>query len=186
MNALSPIIILLAAFVAVYLQSTVSFFRDFTGAQIDLLPTLVVYASLTTGITTVAFLAIFGGLLFDSLSANPLGVSIVPLFVIGYAIHRFHGLLLREEFSAQFAFGALASLLTPLLTLLILLSGNSNPLVGWGTIWQFFVMSLGGGLLTPLCFLILDRINRALNYQPAAQTAFRPDREIKRNRGLKL
>lgn len=183
MNALNPIIILLAAFVAVYFESSFSFFRNLFGAQIDLLPPLMVYASLTSGIVTVSLLAVVGGLLFDSLSANPLGVSVIPLFTIGYAIHRFHGLLLREQLYAQFAFGVAASLLTPLLALLILLSGDRNPLVGWGTVWQLLVMGVSGGLLTPLCFAVMDFLGRALNYQPAPQVAFRPDRQIKRSRG---
>jgi len=183
MNAINPIIILLAAFLAVYFESSFSLFRNLLGAQIDLLPPLMVYASLTTGIFTVALLAVTGGLLFDSLSANPLGVSIVPLFAMGYTIHRFHGLLLREQVYAQFAFGTAASVLTPLLTLLILLSGDSNPLVGWGTVWQLLIIGLTGGLLTPLVFATLDRLSRALNYQPAIQVGFRPDREIKRRRG---
>jgi cell shape-determining protein MreD len=183
MNALNPIIVLLVAFVAIYFQSSFDSFRNFFGAQIDLLPALMVYTSLTLGIISIAMLSIIGGILFDSLSANPLGVSIVPLFIIGFAIHRFHGLLLREQLYAQFAFGAAASLLVPLISLLILLSGDTNPLVGWGTIWQLLVMGITGGLLTPICFWILDRVNRALNYQPATQTSFRPDREIKRGRG---
>ena len=183
MNALNPIIVLLAAFLAIYFQSSFDLFRNVFGAQFDLLPVLMVYTSLTLGITSVGLLALVGGLLFDSLSANPLGISIIPLFIIGFAIHRFHGLLLREQLSAQFAFGIGASLLSPVLTLLILLSGNRNPLVGWGTIWQLLVMAVAGGLATPLCFWILDRIRGALNYQPIAQTTFWPDRQIKRGRG---
>lgn len=183
MNALTPIIVLLAAFIAVYFQSSFDLFRNIFGTQIDLLPALMVYTSLTLGIISVASVSIVGGLLFDSISANPLGVSVVPLFIIGFAMHRFHGLLLREQLYAQFAFGAVASLLMPLLTLLMLLSSDANPLVGWGTIWQLLVMGLGGGLLTPVCFWILDRVNRGLNYQPMTQTSFRSDREIKRGRG---
>jgi cell shape-determining protein MreD len=183
MNALTPIIVLLAAFLAIYFQSSFDLFRNIFGAQIDLLPALMVYTSLTLGIISVALLAIVGGLLFDSLSANPFGVSVVPLFVIGFAMNRFHGLLLREQLYAQFAFGAVASLLVPLFTLLFLLTASRNPLVGWGTIWQLLVMGSGGGLLTPVCFWILDRVNLALNYQPIAQTSFRADRQIKRDRG---
>ena len=63
MNAINPIIILLAAFLAVYFESSFSLFRNLLGAQIDLLPPLMVYASLTTGIFTVALLAVTGGLL---------------------------------------------------------------------------------------------------------------------------
>ncbi len=182
MNPLNTIFVLLAAFLAVYCESSIEFFRNFFGAQIDLLPAIMVYTSLTMGLVSVSLLAVFGGLLFDSFSANALGISIVPLLLIGFAIHRFHGLLLRDQIYAQFAFGTAASILNPLLTLMILLSGETNPLVGWGTIWQLIVMALGGGLLTPVCFGVLDSLSRALNYQPVSQTSFRPDRQIKRGR----
>lgn len=185
MNALNPIIILLAAYLAVYFQSSFDLFRNIFGAQINLLPALMIYTSLSMGIFSVILLAIVGGLLFDSLSANPFGISVIPLFIIGFAAHRFHGLLLRQQLYAQFAFGATASLLLPLLTLLFLLSGETAPLFGWGTLWQLLVLSLGGGLLTPVCFWTLDRVSNALNYQPIAQTTFRADRQIKRDRGEK-
>jgi len=185
MNALNPIIILLAAFLAVYFQSSFDLFRNIFGAQINLLPALMIYTSLSMGILSVALLAIVGGLLFDSLSVNPFGISVIPLFIIGFAAHRFHGLLLRQQLYAQFAFGATASLLLPLLTLLFLLSGENNPLVGWGTIWQLLFVSLSGGLLTPVCFWTLDWVSKSLNYQPIAQTTFRADRQIKRDRGEK-
>src|SRR5947209_15681885 len=38
-------------------------------------------------ISMVAVLAVAGGLWFDSLSANPLGVSILPLLMVGLLIH---------------------------------------------------------------------------------------------------
>ncbi len=183
MNTLNTIIILLAVFLAVFFQSSFGTFRNFFGAQIDLLPVLLVYASLTISMTSVAFVALIGGLLFDSLSANPLGVSVFALLAIGFAIHLFHGLLLRDQRHAQFILGAMASFLAPVLTLLILLSGKSNPLIGWGTLWQFIFMGVSGGVLTPICFWILDRVTGALSYKPVGQTTFRPDRQIKRGRG---
>ncbi|HTA30380.1 MAG TPA: hypothetical protein VK731_07835, partial [Candidatus Cybelea sp.] len=80
--------VLVAAFLAVFLESTVGFLRNFLGAQIDLLPALMVYAALTLGFTTIVLLAVCGGLWFDSLSLNPLGASVLPLLVIGLLIYR--------------------------------------------------------------------------------------------------
>ena len=57
------------------------------GTQINLLPALIVVAAFYGGGRAVALLSICGGLWFDSLSANPLGVSILPLFVVGQFIH---------------------------------------------------------------------------------------------------
>ena len=40
--------------------------------------------------------ALLGGIWFDSLSANPFGITILPLFAIGFPIWLFRDLLLRE------------------------------------------------------------------------------------------
>ena len=62
----------------------------------DLLPALMVYAALNADIVTVSLLAVFGGLWFDALSANPPGVSILPLFAVGFVIWLQRELILRE------------------------------------------------------------------------------------------
>src|SRR5579872_7574408 len=101
MNWLNSILVLLVAFIAVFFEATSNTPRHLLGAQIDLLPALMVYASLSSGLFTITALAIFGGLCFDSLSANPLGITILPLFVIGYLIYLRRGLILREQLFAQ-------------------------------------------------------------------------------------
>ena len=83
MNIFQTILILAAAFLAVFGEATLSAPRNLLGAQIDLLPALMVYAALNSGLPTIALLAMFGGLWFDTLSANPLGISILPLAAIG-------------------------------------------------------------------------------------------------------
>ena len=181
MKAINTILILLAAFVAVFLQTVIGT-RGWLGAQIDLLPALVVYASLTGGLTTVALLSVCGGLCFDALSANPLGITMLPLFLIGLAINRQREFILRDQLFAQFILGLAASAAAPLLTLLLLFSGGHAPIVGWGTIWQWLVMSFGGGLLTPLCFRLFIFVGRAFFYRPLTQSSFRSDRQIRRGR----
>ncbi len=182
MNPINSILILLATFVAVYLEASFNGVRHLFGAQIDLLPPLIVYASLSTNLVTLALLAVLGGLWFDSLSANPLGVSMLPLLLIALAINRQRGLILREQLFAQLILGLSASAVAPALTLVLLLSIGENPLLGWASLWQWVLMSLGGALLTPVCFHLFDIFNRALSYRPRGETSFRADREIKRGR----
>jgi hypothetical protein len=43
-------------------------------------------------------------------------------------------------------------------------------------------MSVGGGLLTPVCFRLFDTLDHALVYRPVVEISFRLDREIKRGR----
>ena len=96
MSTLNSILILLVAFLAVFCESAFGGIRNLIGAQIDLLPALVVYAALSAGMPTITLVSVLGGLFFDSLSANPLGVSILPLFLAGFAIYTQRELILRD------------------------------------------------------------------------------------------
>jgi rod shape-determining protein MreD len=181
MSFVSPILILMAAFLVVFFEAWFQGFRLFLGTQIHFLPILIVYSSLTYGLGTITALAVVGGFLFDSLSETPLGVTTLSLFLIGWALHQFRGLLLRELPYAQFVLGTGACAVAPVLSLIGLMLLDEHPLLGWVSLWQWAIVALAGGLLTPIFFKALDRVDRALNYQPTSQP-FRADRQIKRGR----
>jgi hypothetical protein len=182
MNVLQTILILAAAFLAVFGEAAFSLPRQLFGAQVDLLPALMICAALNTNVVTVSLLAVLGGLWFDALSANPLGVTILPLFAVGFPICLRRDLVLRELPFAQVFLGAAASALVPALCVLLLLTGGQQPLLGWGSVWQWLVMTAGGALATPVIFVLFDWCRHALGYQPQTETSFRPDREIRRGR----
>jgi cell shape-determining protein MreD len=182
MNLINTVIIGVAIFLMVFVEASFNGVRNLLGAQVDYLPVLMFYAGLSVSVGEMTTLALLGGLWFDSLSANPLGISILPLFLIGFATHWYRGLILREQVFAQFTLGLAASAVAPVLTLLLLLNTDRQPLLGWGTLWQWLVMTVGGGLMTPVWFWLLDRVTRALSYRPFTETSFRTDREIKRGR----
>ncbi len=182
MNLFRTTLILAFAFLAVFGEATLAAPRQLLGAQVDLLPALMVYAALNAGLPTIALLAVLGGVWFDTLSANPLGVSILPLVVIGWPIYWRRDLILHDLPFAQFVLGAVASALAPALTMLLLLSGGKDLLVGWGTLWQWLVMTFVGAVATPFIFSLMDACNRALGYQERVEPGFRLDREIQRSR----
>src|SRR5262245_9157843 len=128
MNPFQSILILSAAFLAVFGETALSAPRQLLGAQIDLLPAIMVFAALHAGLPTLSLLAILGGLWFDSLSLNPLGITILPLLVVGFPIYLRRDLILRDLPFAQFVLGAAASATVPALTLLMLLSGSHKPM----------------------------------------------------------
>jgi rod shape-determining protein MreD len=175
-------IVLAAAFLAVFCESAFHGLHSLLGAQVDLLPALMVYAGLRAGLTTVALLAFLGGLWFDSLSANPLGVTVLPLFVVGLVIYINRELILRDKTFVHLVLGLGASAAAPVLTLLLLLTMGRSPLVGWGSLWQWIVMSVGGALATPPCFWLFAWLERSLLHARTTQSSFRPDREIRRGR----
>jgi cell shape-determining protein MreD len=185
MNIFQTAMLLLFAFLAVFAETVFSAPRTLLGAQIDLLPALMVFAALNSDLVTISLLALLGGLWFDSLSANPLGVTILPLILVGFPIYLRRDLILRGLPFAQFVLGAAASALVPVLALLILLSSGRQPLIGWGSLWQWLVMTAGGAAATPLIFALCHWGDRTLGYQPRVETSFRPDREIQRGRNKK-
>ena len=182
MNWLNTAFILGAAFLAVFGQAAFGSARFLAGAQVDLLPPLMVYAALSSGLTTVTLLSVCAGLWFDSLSANPLGVTVLPLFAVGLAIHLKRGLILRDQPFAQAVLGLAASVVVPALTLLVLLTMGRSPLFGWGTLWQFVVLCVGGAIATPIWFELFGWLQRALVHRRAPEASFRLDREIRRGR----
>ncbi len=178
----NTLFILAAAYLAVSWEAAFQGLRHLLGAQIDLLPPLVVYAALFSNLTTVALVSVLGGLFLDSLSANPLGVTVLPLFVVGLAIYLGRDLILREQTFAQVVLGLSASAAVPVLTVVSLLTLGRVPLLGWGTLWQLFVMSVGGAVATPVFVIMFEWAQRALFHQRITQPSFRPDREIRRGR----
>ncbi len=182
MNVLQTILILTAAFLAVFGEATFPVLRYWLGAQVDLLPVLMVYAALNADLVTVSLLAVLGGLWFDALSANPLGVSVLPLYVMGFLIYLRRDLILREGSFAQLTLGTVACAVVPALSVLLMLTVGEQPLLGWSSIWQWIVMTAGGAAATPLVFALFNWCHHALGYQPRTETSFRPDREIRRGR----
>ena len=176
----NTIFILAMAYISVFFTATVDLFHDIVGAQFNLLPALMVYTSLTNGFASIMALALCGGLCFDSLSLNPLGVTVLPLMLVGLAIWYLRDLLLRDHVYAQTIVGATAGTVIPLITLFLLMNSGHSPVLGLSTVWQILVETVTTALLTPLCFYFFDRLHRAFDYQPWSQPSFRPDREIKR------
>jgi hypothetical protein len=182
MNWLTTLFILVAAFLAVFWEAAFQSVRHVIGVQVHLLPSLMVYAALCANLPTVCLLAGLGGLWFDSLSANPLGISILPLFAVGFVIYIWRDLILRDQAFAQTVLGVAASAVVPILELLMLLTTGRPPQLGFGTLWQLTIMALGGAVATPVFFFLFDWLHRTLVHAPALETSFRPDREIRRGR----
>lgn len=182
MNWLTTILVVVFTILAVFWEAAFHPLRHLLGAQVHLLPALTVYTALNAGFPNMIVVSLFGGLAFDSLSANPPGITVLPLMAIGTVIYAKRELLLRDQVFAQIVLGAVTSLLAPVLTLILLLSTSFTPIIGWGTLWQLIVMSVGGGLVTPIIFEIFNWANRTFGYSRHHETSFRPDREIRRGR----
>ena len=182
MSRFRVIWVLAVTYVIVYLECAWRWPSYWTRCQVDLLPAITVDVGLSLGVRAIVLIALFGGLSFDSLSANPLGVSVLPLTVVGLALRWNHALIVRDEAFAQCLLGAAASGIVPLLTLIGLQLVGQTPLLGWFSLWQWFVLVLLGGVATPVLFVVFEGLNKALSHPRLGETSFRPDREIARGR----
>src|SRR5262245_5454811 len=127
MNWPATLFILVTAYLVVFWQAAFDGVRAITGANVDLLPSLIVYTGLTGNIGQVALVSFLGGSWFDSLSVNPLGISVLPLFLIGIAIHWGRDLVLRDQAFTQIVLGLAASGTAPVLAIGLLLSIGHAP-----------------------------------------------------------
>jgi len=125
--------------------------------------------------------ALFGAF-YDSLSANLLGTSFVGLAAVGLGASRFRELLLSEQFITHWILGVIASALAPIIALIVLNLCSLQPLVGLGSLWQWAIMTAGGGFITPLWFKFFNRLDDASRFKEMPELAFRPDRQMERGR----
>lgn len=176
------VLLLVVTFLAVFWQAAFDGVRGLVGVQPDFLPPLIVYAALSCGLGSISTVAMVGGLLYDSLSLNPLGVSVLPLLLIGVGLHVSREFIMRTEFFAQVILGAGASLLAPSAVLMLLLTTGRTPVIGLGTLWQLMFLTATGAVTTPLLFKVFAQLHKAFAYSRLASGSFRHDREIRRGR----
>lgn len=182
MNRLETIAILLAAWLAVAFEVSFNGFRNWFGAQVSLLPALMVYVALSSSLPSVALLAIVGGLAQDSFSANPLGVTTVALALTGVLLHYKRDLVLRDQVYAQVMMGFLASALVPACVVLALMNTHNPVPLTWRLLVQWLVMAGGGAVAAPLVFRLFALMGRLFTYQALPESHYRETRQIKRTR----
>ena len=139
---------ILMAMVLTYVQSHWSMMEGMWRAQIDLLPVFAAFAALHGGLGPIIGLALIAGSWLDVLSANPLGTSLVSLFLTALILHRLHEVLLKGQLAAQFFVCLAAGAFGPTISCLFLWGMSMQPLVGWGTLWQIVVNAMA---LTTIC-----------------------------------
>lgn len=181
-NGLVVLVFFATGYAVIFAQSQLTAFRTWTGVQPDLLPGLMVCAALSFRWEIALGAAAFLGLLHDSLSGTMLGTTFATLSLLALVGARFRESLYSEKVTAHWIFGLVASGAAPLLTLGLSRLSGAEPLVGYGSLWPWAVLTLVGGLCTPGWFMIFRRLDGALRYQEMADVNYRPNRQMRRGR----
>ena len=148
------LVLLLGVYFLIFLQSHWQVPRLWLGFQPDLTPALMVFVGLTMGAGYVSSIALMSGLWLDSLSANPFGMSILPLFLVGWIVFCFRKKIMAVEFMAQIYLGILGGILVFLLQLTLLKLLSFNPLIGWGMVFFAMLNAFFCGLAVPFFYLL--------------------------------
>lgn len=156
--------------------------RRWLGSPLSLLPPVLICAALQESEGSWRWVAVVGGLARDTLSVDPLGASILPLYLAGWFLSAHRELLLSELAFAQAIMGVTLSAAVPLMTLGLAMTFGDVPLLGTRLLWQWLVLSVSGGLLTPVMFLIWRRVDAWYAHPVIETPSFRPDRGILRGR----
>ena len=183
MNQLTFVLLLGVAVLLAFVEGRGILRDGVFGIRIDVLPILVAYAAMRGGLFSLIGLCVVSGLFFDSLSANPLGVSVLSYTVVGVGMIQLRGLILRDQALVQVILGAAVAILNPSINLFLVWFLGLNPVVGWGTLLQLGVMGISGAVMAPFFFLLFDWLEAALTYEEEPFSRFRSEVEIKRGRG---
>lgn len=170
------------ALMAVFVTAAWDLPRRWLGAPLSLLPPVLVCAALQETDGSWRWVAVIGGLARDTLSVDPLGASILPVYLAGWFLSANRELLLSELAFAQAIMGLAISAAVPLLTLGLVMASGDIPPLDFRVLWQWLVLSVSGGLLTPLMFLIWRRVEAWFAHPVVETVSFREDREILRGR----
>lgn len=160
--------ILLTVLIIIFLQATCELPRNLFGAQIDPLPALMLATALRAPLFGITALAILGPLWQSSLSSDPLGINILPLFALGLLVQMGQNRLAYHAAGPRFALGAIAGGALPVMTLTLLLFAGHQPMFGWYSLWQWVVGVIGNGLLALLFVPLLEWLDFTVEEQPLA------------------
>jgi hypothetical protein len=182
MNRVPITLLFLATWLAVFGQTQFPALAGSLGIPLDLRPALIVYAALSHGLPTVLGIAVITSLGTDALSANPIGVSLVPCFVLGLVLNLRRHLLLREQGYAQMWLGLSGGIAIPLMTWGLLLMDDRPAPMGFGVLFRIVLIGFLNAATCPALFVVFDGLRDIFDYKPIPEMGFRKDREIKRGR----
>ncbi|MBX3745909.1 MAG: rod shape-determining protein MreD [Verrucomicrobiae bacterium] len=203
MNWVHPTSLMFSPVLLAFAQWRWDAVRGVLSAQPDLMPALVVYAALSSGLGVTVATAMVAGLAADTVSSGPFGLSVLPLATVGLVLHLRRDLLLRDSVWAQALLGGAGSLVATALTLALLFllwplvshpgPGMGHwperqpgltelPTLGMRSIWQVLVVTAAGTVATPVIFRLFRWIDGAFQYRRIPDGVYRANREIKRGR----
>ncbi|MDP6893571.1 MAG: rod shape-determining protein MreD [Verrucomicrobiota bacterium] len=173
------LLLLLGAYFLTFMQSHWHGPRLWLGFQPDLTPALLVFVGMTMGARYISTVALATGLWLDSLSANPFGISVFPLFLVGWIVFYIREKIMTKEFMAQLYLGVIASLTVFLFQLILLGMLSVNPMIGWEIVFWSILNAFLCGVSVPLLNFMYKVFIRWFSHPP-----YEPNKWLNNNRQI--
>ena len=124
MNRDQIISLFVAVYLAVYASVGVDTLRWLMGGPVSLLPALLVYSAIQhPSFWGVTIVGVVGGLLQDSFSSTPLGISVAALFAVGFTLNRKREYVMHQLPFARMLLGGIVGFVVPLLGFILTTDG---------------------------------------------------------------
>ncbi|MGB0581985.1 MAG: rod shape-determining protein MreD [Limisphaerales bacterium] len=171
MNRDQIIAIVLATYLAVFLDVGWNAPRNWLGTPVSFLPALLVYAAVQYPVWGVVIVSVFGGLVRDSYSGDPLGVSVAVLFALGFVLNRYREYVMHQLPFARMLLGFIAGAAFPLFGFLLtnLVVSPHHPSLS--VLYTITIAALASAILTPLTFRLFARLHRTFTFGTIRDTS---------------
>lgn len=170
MSREQTIAMFLTTYLAVYLAVAFDLPRQWLGTSLNLLPSLAVYAAIQHPVWGITIVAVFGGMVQDSFSGDPLGVSTAALFALGFALNRKRDYVMHQLPFARMLLGFFMGGFVTLISYLLTVLTRSPAITGADTAKAIFLTAVTSAILTPITFRIFARLHRTFTFRTVQES----------------
>jgi hypothetical protein len=160
-------ILLLALMVLLFiLQTTVLYRFPISGVRLELLPPLILFVALTTNFSMTVAVSIFAAILYDTLSPGRVGISLLPYVIGGGIFSVIRPMLYRNSWLTRFVSGWTITMIILFGQWIAYRAAGMLDLPFWHVMTIIFKLSLYGGILAIIYFVMIDVAARMLDLLP--------------------
>lgn len=158
---------LLAIMLLLLIVQTTVFYRfPIYGVRMEMLPAMILFVALTTDFSMTVAACIFCSFLYDTLSPGRAGISLLPYVTGGAIFSVIRPMLYRNSWLTRFVSGWSITMIILFAQWLAYRAGGLADLPFWYVMSTIFKLSVMGGLLAIIYFIVIDVVARMFDLLP--------------------
>lgn len=166
-NKMTALILIVAVYFALVIQTTLPPLGLMGGTKYFLIPSILAYASLSCSFNTLIVVVLVGGLLHDGLTQNPLGMSVIPLFICGLTLQGMRKYFFRGRFITHMMMGVALGFAVALMQYLVESWHRSGGIrINSEILMRIYGTAMINLIVAPFFFKIMDTLCRTIGEEP--------------------